>query len=411
MKIKNVGYYWLLLMAVLSMSWGHLIMAQDVNEAKPLSKKTLRTVDKIIPAIRHRNENEFLELSMPLIKSSKPEQLKAIDLMCLDRGVATVSEWFTALVVDKTLQGIDPVQATKNRKMARVVLFGVADDLEDFEQSLAEHVVMQNPQEVSADFQKSEKLFWDIHVLHNEFDNNSKKLQLANTLLKRHGKTLKRQDDGEALFQRFADIESQLEEKYKDINERAAELRLQRFRASHQVLTAEENQDDFELMLTSAMALEQDGQVLASFFKDNDSITRESLLAENLSDEISSMLASGRKAGGDVTKKANLFRNGLHYWVRGRYGAGPLTGGLVKAPNATDSMGAMELLAMPKMRDKPISSYHPDEETTPGYDRRHHYTWAAERRPAQMVNGSVTSQTISNTTVKNGPARNEERFL
>ena len=416
MKNRNVGFYWLLLMAVLSMSWSHLSLAQnadvDAKEAKPLSKKVLQVVEKIIPTIRQRSENEFLELSMPLIKSSKPEQLEVIDQMCLDRGVDTVSEWFTELVVDKALQGIDPVRATKSRQMARVVLFGVANDLEEFEQSLAGHVVMQSPQEVPADFQASEKLFWDIHVLHNEFSNHSKKLQFANALLKRHSKALKRQDDSKALFQRFAEIESRLEEKYKDIDERAAELRLQRFKVAHQTLTDDENEDNFELMLTSAMALEQDGRVLATFFKDNDSISRESLLADNLSDEISSMLKSGREAGGEVTKKANLFRNGLHYWVRGRYGAGPSTGGLVKAPNATDSISSMELLSMPKLRDKPISSYHSEEETSPGYDRRHHYTWAAERRSARVVKGrELSSNSISRTTTTTGPERNETRFI
>ena len=221
MKIGNVGFYWLLLMTVLSMSWSHLSLAQDADagaeKVKPLSKKMLRTVEKIIPTIRHRNENEFLELSMPLIKSTKPEQLEVIDQMCSDRGVTTVSEWFTELVVDKVLQGIDPVRATSNRQMARVVLFGVADGLEEFEQSLTRHVVMQSPQEVPTGFQESEKLFWDIYVLHNEFDNNSKKLQLANALLKRYGKALKRQG-GEALVQRFAEIKSRLEEQYKDLS-------------------------------------------------------------------------------------------------------------------------------------------------------------------------------------------------
>ena len=415
MKIRNVGFYWLLLMAVLSMSWSHLSLAQDadvdVKEVKPLSKKVLQAVEKIIPTIRHRRENEFLKLSMPLIKSSKPEQLEIIDQMCSDRGVATVSEWFAELVVDKALQGIDPVRATKSRQMARVVLFGVADELEEFEQSLARHVVMQNPQEVPTDFQESEKLFWDLHVLHNEFDNNSKKLQLANALLKRHNKALKRQGDREALVQRFAEIKSRLEEQYKDIDERAAELRLQRFKVAHQTLTDEENEDNFELLLTSAMALEQDGQVLTAFFKDNDAISRESLSVESLSDEILSMLKSGREAGGEVTKKASLFRNGLHYWVRGRYGAGPLTGGLVKAPNATDSISSMELLSMPKLRDKPISSYHSEEETTAGYDRRHHYTWAAEYRPVRTVQGKTTSRTASSTTNSDRSERSETRFL
>ena len=48
MKIRNVGFYWLLLMAVLSMSWCHFSLAQDAEvdakKAKPLSKKVLQTV-------------------------------------------------------------------------------------------------------------------------------------------------------------------------------------------------------------------------------------------------------------------------------------------------------------------------------------------------------------------------------
>jgi len=136
MKTNSVGIYWLLLLAILSVSCSQLSLAQDADvdakEVNALSKKVLRTVDKIVPTIRHRNENEFLELCMPLIKSSTPEQLKAIDVMCLDRGVTTVSEWFKELVVGKALQGFSPVRAIKNRQMTRVVLFGVADDLEDY---------------------------------------------------------------------------------------------------------------------------------------------------------------------------------------------------------------------------------------------------------------------------------------
>ena len=95
-------------MAVLTMSWSQLSLAQDADadaeKAKPLSKKVLQAVDKIIPTIRHRDENEFLRLSMPLIKSSKPEQLEVIDQMCLDHGVTKVTDWFAKLVVDKALQ-------------------------------------------------------------------------------------------------------------------------------------------------------------------------------------------------------------------------------------------------------------------------------------------------------------------
>jgi hypothetical protein len=47
-------------------------------------------------------------------------------------------------------------------------------------------------------------------------------------------------------------------------------------------------------------------------------------------------------------------------------------------------------LYMPKIPNKPISSYLPADQVTPGYDRRHHYAWAVEYRGREVKSGSVT---------------------
>lgn len=415
MTKKNMEFYWLPLVAALSALLSLSGYAQEAESKlkNPLTKKVNRlVVDKIIPAIRQQDDLAFLQLSMPLIKSNKPEQLEVIDQMCLDRSVATVTQRFTDLVIKQMQQGIDVGVATKSRGMSRVVLYGLADELDQFGESITTHDALQDPLEVPADFQESEKLFWDIHVLHNEFDNVTHKLQLASSLMKKHKKALKKQDGNNDLLARFTEIENRLKAQYKNIDERAAELRLQRLKVAYQALTNQDNDDNFELLLTSAMALEQDSQVLTAFFKENDSISREALVDINLPGEVTGMLAAGRKAHEDVTKKANLFRNGLHYWVRGRYGAGPLTAGLVKAPQAMDSLEAMELLSMPRVRDKPISSYHSEEETTRGYDRRHYYTWAAEYRPMRVRQGKKTSETeLLSSTVSDVSYKNEQDFI
>ena len=376
------------------------------QESKPLSKKIIRqVVEVIVPAIKSGNEIAFLNASMDLIESSSPENLAAIDELCHEQGVETLQKYFADLVLKKTSEGIDPNSALSDLNMSKVIFDGVLRQMEEFEKSLADHVVMEEPLVVPSDFQESEELFGEIHVLHNEFDSLAKKVQLGFAILNQHEKKLRREKQGQLLAENLATLQDRLTDKYNDITERAADLRLQRFNSAHAALSNPASKNNFELMLTSTMSLEDDGSVLVDFLKgkgdDNDKpLSRDSLKAEGLLNQVETMLASGRKSAGDVVVKANLFRNGLHYWLRGRYGVGAEVGGLVKAAGATTSVGAMEILYMPKDIKKPISMFHSEEESTPGYDRRHYYTWAAEYRPAsfrrahQPTETSITTQTM-----------------
>ena len=396
------------------------------QESKPLSKKIIRqVVEVVVPAIKSGNEIAFLNASMGLIESSSPENLAAIDELCREQGVETLQKYFADLVLAKTSEGIDPSSALSDLNMSKVVFDGVLRQMEEFEKSLADHVVMEEPLVVPSDFQESEEVFWEIHVLHNEFDNVARKVELGHAILRHHEKKLRRKNEGELLAEKLATREEQLTDKYNQIAERAADLRLQRFNSAHAALSDPASKEDFELMLTSAMSLEQDGSVLTAFLEDKgvDSgkvPSRDSLKVEGLREQVETMLVSGRKSAGDVAVKANLFRNGLHYWLRGRYGAGSEVGGLVKAEGATQSAVAMEMLYMPKDMKKPISMFHSEEETTPGYERRHYYTWAAEYRPVTKESSSYSegaSKTVSSNLINfdvsatRNPDVTESRFL
>jgi len=335
------------------------------EETKPLSKKiTQQVIQRIIPAIEAENEIAFLNASMPLIHSLKPDRMAAVDELCQQNGVTTVSERFTDLVVSKSEQGINPTRATSDVKMATIVLDGIVERLKAFEETANQHAIMQEPLVVPADFQESEELFWDVHVLHNEFESASKEIKFGQALLKQHLRRLRRDDKGQQITEALTASETELKKLYQQIAERAAVLRLQRFSKAHETLIDPASKEDFELMLTSSMVLEQDGLVLETFLKDNDSISAELLQDPELPEKVKSMIASGQEAAGDVADKANLFRNGLHYWVRGRYGAGPQVNGLLKSPEATSSMVAMKLLYMPRERNKPIAGIelnHPSD--------------------------------------------------
>ena len=388
----------LLWAVVLSLGMSEVSQTQG-QESKPLPKKIIRqVVEEVVPAINSGNEIAFLNASMELIKSSSPEDLAAIDELCLEQGAEALQDCFADLVLKKTSEGIVPRSVLSDLNMSKLVFSGVLRQMEEFEKSLADHVVMKEPLVVPSDFQESEEVFWEIVVLHNEFDNLERKVQLGYAILKQHQKRLRRKNEGQLLAEKLDALQGRLTAKYNEVAERAADLRLQRFNTAHAALIDPASKENFELMLTSSMSLEEDGSILTDFLRGNvddnrESLSRDSLKAEGLLNQVETMLASGRKSAGDVAVKANLFRNGLQYWLRGRYGAGPEVDGLVKAEGATKSADAMELLYMPKDMKKPISMFHPEEETTPGYDRRHYFTWAAEFRPVSEIQVQIPGST------------------
>ena len=372
-----------------------------------------RMANEIVPAIKAGNDIAFLNSAMPVIRNIKREALGALDELSRQHDVEPIMSKFLNLVLQRAEQGHAPSQVVADFKLARVAFDGLASKLDAFAKLTSNHPVMEDPLQVPAGFKESEDLFWNLHVLENEFGNVTRSIPLGRAILSRHEKKLKRLGEFEQLDADLTIVEALLSENHDRITERAAALRLQRFERAHDVLVNDEDAD-FEAKLTSAMELEQDGSVLISFLETNqEELTIETLTVEGLTTKVETMLEDGREAAGDVAAKANLFRNGLHYWTRGRFGEGTQVFGLVKDRSAIQSEEAMEALYMPRERELPVSTYHSEEESSPGFERRHYYTWAAEYRPIiGRTGGSLNTDEVSNSSTS-GPARqsSSERFL
>lgn len=381
----------------------------ETAERPVLPRKAARQVkEHVIPALKAENNDAFLTATVPLFSSLTKEQLEQIDSLCREQNLAPAQGTFEDLTIGHAMDRAMPQPILTNANLSHIMLQGLLRHVDEFIEKTPEHKVMQDPLVVPPTFVESEKLFWDIHVLHNQFSNTQKKLQMAQSLLARHHKRWRKDDEGKRLSKRINDLNTRLTQNYLDISERSADLRLQRFQSSFAVLNEESNHDDFDKMLTSTMSLQLDGSLLLQFLsqQDPEAISRPSL-NKGLQEEIASHLDSGQKAAGEIATKAHLLRNGLHYWVRGRYGAGPLVQGLVKVPAALKSENAMAALYMPIVRDKPISKYHDENESISGFERRHYYTWAAEYRP---IVGARNQHVSEQSRLYKGPST-EERFL
>jgi len=96
--------------------------------------------------------------------------------------------------------------------------------------------------------------------------------------------------------------------------------------------------------------------------------------------EVREHLTHGRKvAGVDLLIKSRLLFTGLHWWFRGRYGAGSEGNGLLKDKLALTSPQAMFGLYVPKETPKPTDPTVYGLQS-PQIDRRHHYLWQFETK-------------------------------
>lgn len=357
--------------------------AGSADASDGIPRGTLKNLDEIVvPAMRANRNDVFMAAMTDIIDRCNREQLDAVEKYCESKGVGSVRERFGDLALLQIEQGQINLNAKLDMGLAVYLADELARKVESGLEVLDLHQVMIDPLEVPEDWLQSEQLFWETHVFRNEFLNAQRLVDYGVAVLKPHFRRAQKSGDPEmlAVFQRVEKLAALVPETFRTMVERDSELRLIRFNRSHQELL---DGGDFEKLLIAAMCMELDAEQLTELYQDNspESFTRVALQDPNLSKTIQKKLKEGRQVGDDVSLKAILLRSGLHFWLRGRYGEGQLANGLLKSPEAMTSTLAMEGLYMPKKRPRPISDYHDNESSEPGYDRRHYYTWAVEHRP------------------------------
>jgi hypothetical protein len=134
--------------------------------------------------------------------------------------------------------------------------------------------------------------------------------------------------------------------------------------------------------LVAGFAIQYDYTALTDFYTNNpvDSISRKSLKDPEMASSIESTMILAREHGAEQIEKGTRLMVGLHWWLRGRYGNGALTYGLVKPKAAMNSQRIMFALQMPSQIKAPDLPSMPHIGRIPTFERRHYYHWAVEKR-------------------------------
>ncbi|MGI9517404.1 MAG: hypothetical protein ACR2NP_10175 [Pirellulaceae bacterium] len=358
--------------------------------AYQLPKKTLQKLESVVlPAWNASDEAAFMESMLDVLQRVEIEHLDEIERLGREHGVSSLRDEFGKRVLQDVEQGHAPRASSLRLPVVVTINTYFSDRIKGELADLRTHQVMQEPLELPATWNENEKLFWEVHVFKNRMDSIQRLtefvVQLSRPLYNRAQR--KGDQDTMALLEPAAELNKEFQTHLHQMLENEAELRLMEL---ERVETTLHNEQDFQIRLSAAFALELDERHLREFFQQVDSatITRAALKDPNIGSRIQALIDTSKHYGKDVLEKASLLRAGAHWWLRGRYGMAPMAYGLLKRPEAMESDQAMFGLYMPKARPQPVNWISAEGEISPGYERRHYYTWAVEYRELQIGSGS-----------------------
>jgi len=241
--------------------------------------------------------------------------------------------------------------------------------------------------------------FWELHVTENRLKNADRLARYGQTFVKQSRakkKTRKKTSNTEAVDTEevsydFAAHRADIKRLLRDLPEIKAELRIAAVTRATEIVRESK---DFKERLRAAYVADFDGQLVVDFLRTHGQkgtkFKRQRLSDSNTLSAVLAAMRYARETSGDLVIKSRLLHLGMHWWMRGRYGEGPMGAGLLKSPMALASPMAQFPLYMPMTNPKPVdptTGY-----SVPKFDRRHHYIWTYEYRNIESTEFASSKQ-------------------
>lgn len=372
-----------------------IALAAALPHSTRLSAKERQTVEFVGRAYFHGDSQVVLESLSPLMARANEQKWDAIDEVLARLGVPASGELLAGSRGSLVQQGIDKKLPKPGERETIVVLKTLHEQVSLVLRLKNDEPVLARPHARDASIEVYDEALWSLHVLENRLAAVERITNYLVSLAKSfpRGLTARLSDDDRAAVSLdYESLAADLRDATRAVEEREIEIRVNRLRFARQLLEqANLTKDKFRAAYTS----ELDARVIAQFFDQakqaGRTIASSKLNETSLSSQITSDASRSRELAGTLTAKAQLLYDGLHWWLRGRYGLGPEVGGLAKSPAAMRSAVAQFGLFMPNRTPQPIDPDGPaGRDAVPRFDRRHHFWWAWEDRRLFRTLGGTT---------------------
>ena len=376
------------------MTWPSLAAVTTAAPRNVLPRGVQELLDSdVIPAYMQGDPQWLVTSLSQIVARVTPERVVLINQALSQSNLPSVSELLLDARLSLVLQGRSQVLPKPHPNEILLTIAPVEQAIEEsleFAQSIA---VMQDPLPQIDSLKAFEKAFWDAHVLRNRL-RTARMLAEYGQAMVREARTLRPKqipaEQRSLLDTDFAELDSRLVAAGLKLEERSLELRVQRLALAAKIC---EGDAPIRERLEAAFVGDLDGELLEQFFTANRDYPFQNamLRAPGTLKDIQSRSQRVRESPGDLVKKGRLLFEGLHWWMRGRYGQGPEGNGMLKSMQALTDPVALFSLYMPVETPKPTDPFDTSQYSIPEIDRRHHHIWQFEYRRIN-VRQAITSR-------------------
>jgi hypothetical protein len=355
-------------------AWG----AAPSVEPLGLNPKELASVEAAAAGWHRGDPAVVIERLAPLVARGDADRLEAIERCLAANAAPHAGQLLAGARQSLALHG-EPSRTKLSAREAVLVLPELERQLQIVWQAVDASRVRADPLPDADSMAEFERLLWDAHVLENRLASAQ---ELAAAMARFARAVPRSQLDKLPEAERaivacdYSAARAKLQAAADDVEQREIELRIRRLGLAESLLGATELTPE---KLLAACAWHVDAALIAEFLARprprETPYARPELGDPQLAASIEAQADRCREKAGDLTAKAQLLVDGLHWWLRGRYGAGPEVGGLLKTAAALDSAEARFSLFMPAAPPRPVEPGLRGEAPVPHYDRRHHYWW------------------------------------
>ncbi|MBW3541018.1 MAG: hypothetical protein KY476_12165 [Planctomycetes bacterium] len=348
------------------------------DEKSPLPRGLVKTHQILVHAYHGGNVAGVLETLVPMLPRLTEAQIEGLDAALGDEGIPPVRRLLVEArlaLVQQNLASSLPEPEIRERLL---LLRAVAEHIDEWLRETREHPLVTGSEPPARSMTEFERQLWEIHVLRNKLLSALRTSAYGTTLAQ--GVTERQKErltpPEIEILKKFAGPAAGIQEADGVLARLEIDTRLARLNYGLEVL---ENDALTKERFMAAWSTLHDAEELRQALKqaaDEAAPLSHAALLESLERRA----ARARELAGDLAPQAKRFFEGLHWWLRGRYGIGPELAGLAKSAAALDVPGGLVWLYMPSQPPVAADVDDGQREIRPTYERRHHHIWAWEDR-------------------------------
>lgn len=349
------------------------------QQGKSVPPKVANQLHDLMALYRSRDLNRFITLSSELLARAGRDGVGEINEWLKSQKLPSIEKLVANVRIEATKSNVAlPAPSWNEFKwILPEVIAQIQSEIESFEH----HPLNQQEVTTPEKFADYDKLLWQLHIFRNQFSVLNKVAKGTQTLKARFSRQIDKWKHS-ATPTEFAPFEFDLSEmasKFEKlliaIDEREAEIRVLRIDDANDLIA---QGGKFGDQFDAAFALAYDELFFSRFFetarKENRRFQNPDLNDDSIAEILSGLVESARTQNPSLFEKATLFYVGSHWWLRGRYGQGPLANGLLKTRQAAKTEKGLFPLFMPVAMpnvDQLIGQQNPRPVI-----RRHAFVWS-----------------------------------